>query len=328
MTSMTVDEQNAEPLAEEEPTKILLIEDSKGDALLIKKSLESAMGKSHIASHVSTLEDAIQALEKEHYDVALLDRTLPDAEGFSGLYALQNMSPKLPVIFLTGYEDEEVACNAINQGAQDYLFKNKIDGEEMRRSIRYAVLRKNFENKLIMRANQDMLTGLANRMVYENRLTQALAKLQRQGGIIAVLFMDLDKFKEINDTLGHAAGDALLKEIGRRLKRSLRPYDTIARFGGDEFAILLEDIPAVDRTEAVAKKLIDLIKAPCNIAGETVEVGVSIGIAACLAGRVCSVEELLHEADEAMYKAKKQPGNAYEYHDISIFETVEKADSD
>jgi diguanylate cyclase (GGDEF)-like protein len=293
------------------PLRILLIEDSKGDAILISKVLQQAMPQIHALVKTSTIGEALKIVSEQEFDVALLDRTLPDTRGFSGLHSIQNMSPRLPVIFLTGYKDEYLALEAIRQGAQDYLFKDQLDAHLIRRAIQYAVLRKQFESVLIMRANFDMLTGLANRMLFESRLDVALTKMKRLGGIISVLLIDLDKFKLVNDTLGHIAGDKLLKEVGNRLKQSLRSYDVAARFGGDEFAILLEDISEYQQSEIVAKKITQIMATPFNLSGNELCVGVSIGVVNCNNNQDISRESLLLQADTAMYQAKSSSGNSY-----------------
>lgn len=295
----------------ENPLQILLVEDSKGDALLIEKALSTAMPEGYLLKKALTLQGALELLPHHSFDVALLDRSLPDVEGFNGLHSLQNMAPQLPIVFLTAFHDEQTAFEAIEQGAQDYLYKDKIDGHVIKRALQYAILRKQFEGVLILRANFDNLTGLANRMLFESRLDMAFARMKRQGGNLAVLFLDLDRFKPINDTYGHAAGDMLLKEVGIRLKRALRPYDTAARFGGDEFAILLEGLLEADHSEIVAKKIIKLLDTPINVFGNEVTVGVSIGVATCTSEQDISTETLMQQADAEMYEAKAIEGSSF-----------------
>ncbi|MFW0776552.1 MAG: diguanylate cyclase domain-containing protein [Rickettsiales bacterium] len=300
--------------SKDDPLSILIVEDSKGDALLIEKALNIVFPASYTLKKATTLESALKLVSENNFDITLLDRSLPDVEGFNGLHSIQNMAPELPIVFLTAYKDEQFACEAIEQGAQDYLYKDSLDGHVIKRAIQYAILRKQFEGVLIMRANFDMLTGLANRMLYESRLDMALAKMRRQDSNLAVLFLDLDNFKEVNDTYGHATGDQLLKEVGKRLKASLRPYDTAARFGGDEFAILLEDIAERQHVEAVAKKVIEKLELPITIAAKQINAGVSIGISMCTAKQNLNAEALIKQADKAMYEAKSVSGSNYRYY--------------
>lgn len=290
----------------EDPLKVLLVEDNKGDAVLVERALRQAMMGALTLCVCGSLESALLALSEDNFDIVLLDRSLPDVVGFSGLQSIQNHSPKMPVVFLTAYQDEETALEAIQQGAQDYLFKDKIDAHVIKRAIQYASLRKQFEGVLIMRANFDSLTGLANRILFESRLEMALAKLKRQGGNCAVLFIDLNKFKSVNDELGHAAGDQVLREIGKRLRSVLRTYDTVARFGGDEFAVLLEGLPELHHSEVVANKIIACVEKPLLIDERPVQVGASIGIAGVSAHMQEDSATLMQQADEAMYQAKTQ----------------------
>jgi diguanylate cyclase (GGDEF)-like protein len=296
----------------EELHSILLIEDSKGSALLIKKELKPYMTNRCEVTHVTALEEALNLLVQRKFDIALLDRFLPDAQGFSGLYSIQKIAPDLPIIYLTGYKDEQAALESIRQGAQDYVFKDQLDGAVLKRSIQFAILRKKFEETLIIRANSDMLTGLANRMMYENRLDMALAKASRDTQNIAVFFIDLDKFKQINDTLGHAAGDEILIEVGRRIKHILRSYDTVARFGGDEFVVLIEPIIQLDLCVIMATKIIEALNEPFAVCSQKLHLSVSIGIASCGAGQEKTREQIMREADEAMYQAKEISGSSYQ----------------
>lgn len=293
----------------EDPLRVLLIEDSAGDAILAKKIICAALNNEVAIEHVTTLRAALEMLEKNAFDIALLDRSLPDVNAFEGLHSIQNMSPKLPVVFLTGHSDEEAALEAVMQGAQDYLYKDKLDAHVVKRSIQYAILRKQFEGVLVMRANYDFLTGMANRMLFESRLDMALERIKRYESNLALLFIDLDHFKEVNDTHGHAAGDALLKDVAKRLKASLRPYDTAARFGGDEFAVLLDMMPEPSHSYVVAEKIINLLETPFIIEDQVITIGASIGITNIDLSDIVSAREYISQADSAMYRAKAVDGS-------------------
>ena len=283
---------------------ILLVEDSVGDALLAKKALQSAISSGLTLRVVDTLETALRTIDDQSFDVILLDLSLPDASGFEGLISLQNLAPKLPIIILTAYADENVALQAVRFGAQDYLFKDKLDGYTIKRSIQFAMQRKRFEEILTQRANFDPLTGLVNRSLFENRLDIAVARQMRSHLSVGVFLLDLDRFKQVNDTLGHAAGDALLQQVATRLKSSVRPYDTVARFGGDEFALLIEGIQQLSDCTAIAEKITQLISAPFELGEHHVEIGISIGIGTNLADPTLTPRMMMKSADEAMYAAK------------------------
>lgn len=288
------------------PLNILIIEDSKADAILIEKNILSAIPEGCSIEKAETLENALKILPTKQFDVALLDRSLPDAEGFEGLHRLQNQTPQMPIVFLTAYKDEQIAMEAIGQGAQDYLFKDAMKGCAILRAIQYAIARKQYEGDLTAQAFFDNLTGLSNRMMFENRLGGALSRLDRTDKDLGILFLDLDGFKQVNDTYGHAAGDTLLREAATRLAGTVRSYDTVARFGGDEFAILIENIQDVKTCVATATKIIAAINAPFMISGQTIQIGVSIGIAMQNDNSEKSPEALTAMADAAMYEAKAQ----------------------
>ncbi|HEY8172730.1 MAG TPA: EAL domain-containing protein [Dehalococcoidia bacterium] len=180
-------------------------------------------------------------------------------------------------------------------------------------NIRDVSERKKLEEQLRFQAFHDPLTGLANRARFADRLEHSLVRGRRDGRQAAVLFMDLDDFKSINDGLGHAAGDHLLIEVTRRVQTSLRGSDTAARFGGDEFAILLESIDDVEQATQVADRIFDTLREPFEIEGKEIFVRASIGIA--LSGDGAPSEEILRNADVAMYAAKGHGKGRYDIYE-------------
>jgi diguanylate cyclase (GGDEF)-like protein/PAS domain S-box-containing protein len=165
------------------------------------------------------------------------------------------------------------------------------------------------EEQLTHQAFHDSLTGLPNRALFRDRLDQALARAKRSSELVAILLVDLDGFKQVNDSLGHDAGDQLLREVAQRFKRIVRESDTVARFGGDEFALLLEYVTEPD-VVALARRLLDGVAQPVDIAGRGVSLGASIGIV--LDSGSGHSEELVRDADVAMYAAKDGGRNRYE----------------
>lgn len=177
--------------------------------------------------------------------------------------------------------------------------------------------RKELEGELRFQALHDGLTGLANRALFSDRVSHALQRRSDRPDMVAVLFIDLDDFKTINDSLGHAAGDAMLVEVGNRLRQCVRTADTPARLGGDEFAVLLEEIYTQEQVETLAQRVMDALLEPFAIDGRTVPAGASIGIAIDNA-RASTAETLLRNADVAMYLAKERGKRRYEIFESSM----------
>ncbi|MDP9331326.1 MAG: EAL domain-containing protein [Actinomycetota bacterium] len=184
--------------------------------------------------------------------------------------------------------------------------------------------RKAFEEQLEHQAFHDSVTNLANRALFHDRVTHAVERQERDHKPVAVLFMDLDDFKTINDSLGHAAGDQVLAEVGERLKAALRAADTAARLGGDEFAILLEDGGDGVQAADVAERTLEMLDEPFVLEGKEVFVRASIGIAVAEGGETGDAEELLRNADVAMYMAKERGKGRYQVFEPAMHDTALK----
>ncbi|MGQ0651367.1 MAG: EAL domain-containing protein [Betaproteobacteria bacterium] len=180
-----------------------------------------------------------------------------------------------------------------------------------------ALHRVDSETRLAYMAQFDGLTGLPNRALLADRFTQMIVQARRRGTSLGVLFIDLDEFKLVNDTQGHAAGDELLKEVARRLKSSVRPGDTVARISGDEFAVVLVDLMRPDDAAIVAQKILERLAAPVAIGGQELFTSASVGISTCPADGA-DAETLLGAADAAMYRAKESGRNGFQFFTAEI----------
>ncbi|MEZ5564329.1 MAG: EAL domain-containing protein [Gammaproteobacteria bacterium] len=292
--------------------KLLLVEDNPADAEFLAASLRRQRAGDVELTNATTLAEATEFLTHEKFDVVLLDLHLPDGSGLHCLDAIQCIDSDIPIIVLSGQDDEDFAVSILNKGAQDYLVKWEGQGRTILRSIRYAIERKRSELRLNYLAQFDPLTGIPNRQYFNDQLTRATARASRDGRKVALLFLDLDAFKIVNDTLGHDAGDHLLKEAASRISRAVRTGDIVARLGGDEFAVLLEGLPSAREVEVVATALLEVVSRPYHIADRHLSITTSIGIT-MYPNDHSDTQMLLKNADIAMYQAKENGRNNFQF---------------
>ncbi len=291
--------------AEGAALRVLLIEDNPGDARLVRELLNE--GGSVEFHWAQTLNDGIDALRDGSFDVALMDLSLPDSNGIAGVQQIRDAAFCLPIVVLSGLGDQSVAIAAVKEGAQDYLVKGSVDADSLQRALRYAIHR--YEQMQAI-AFRDSLTGLANRQLFLQHLQLTIEQAKRYERNAAVLFVDLDGFKDINDSLGHAAGDEVLRTVGGRLTGCVRASDVVARLGGDEFTILLPSLPEFAHAERVAQHVVACVAQAIPVPGGEAHVSASVGI-----GRYpldgTNADGVLRAADEAMYRAKRAGKNRY-----------------
>ena len=307
-----------------EPIKILLVEDDLFYEDYLSEIFAEETEISYELNHVVRIKDCVEHLEQDNFDVILIDLNLPDCTGLDTIYEIESQASNTPIIVLTEQDDNELASQALQSGAQDYLVKGQIDRSTLERSIRYAIERNRLleqleESKRLQRhlAYHDALTILPNRHLLHDRLQQALAQSKRSGKLAALLFLDLDGFKRINDTLGHGIGDLLLKSVAKRLKTTVRQVDTVARLGGDEFTIVLLEINHAQDAKDVAQKILKVISQPYKIEEHELFVTASVGIS-IYPDDGSDIESLIRKADIAMYRAKGQGKNNYQVYNLSM----------
>lgn len=285
---------------------LLLVEDNPGDARLTQLMLGDLVAAGLPPLRwVQTANAAVSLLEDEPGCAGvLLDLGLPDSAGLQALQAVTREHQHLPVIVLTGDESAPMGLDAVSSGAQDFLVKGHFDAASLVRSIAFATHRKRGELALVEKSLRDDLTGLPRRTLLLDRLQAAWRHAQRNGEVAALLFIDLDGFKQVNDAHGHDAGDAVLRATAQRLVSGVRSNDSVARLGGDEFVVLLASANSLAGAEVVAGKLLSSLAEPVPYQGQLLRVGASIGVTLVDAGAE-SPDALLRRADAAMYEAKR-----------------------
>jgi diguanylate cyclase (GGDEF)-like protein len=291
---------------------VLLIEDSAGDARLLGEMLSEEPPAPFRLACADRLSRGIEMLSSEKIDLLLLDLSLPDSHGLETFSKVYAHSPKIPIIVLTGNDDRALALSAVKAGAQDYLVKGKLDRELLVRSIQYSIERKRYQEELEHHANYDALTGLPNRNLLHDRLKRAVFA-QRYVRPIAVVFLDLDHFKFINDSLGHTQGDKLLATIAERLHSTVRDGDTVARLGGDEFVLILNDQTKEDVVFRAMQRILGEVSEPMTIGGRELFITCSAGVS-IYPQDGDDVETLLKNADAAMYRAKERGRNNFQFY--------------
>ncbi|MGA8232090.1 MAG: EAL domain-containing protein [Candidatus Acidiferrales bacterium] len=422
---------------------LLLVEDNHGDARLIREMFKDQGPMRTELTHVASMIEAEEHLAKTPVDLILLDLGLPDAQGLGALRRARAMAPRVPLVVLTGLDDEVLAGQALHEGAQDYLVKGQIEARGLFRALRYAVERKNMEEVLFVEkeraqvtlncigdavistdisgsvtflnlvaekmtgwlcqdaagrpmtevcqivdttsrqaipdpmkvalaqdltmhlppnctlirrdgfeipiedsvapihdrggqatgavivfrdvsaahamavqmthsAQHDFLTGLPNRMLLNDRVGQAIALAARHNSRVAVLFLDLDGFKHINDSLGHPIGDKLLQSVAKRLVDGVRDSDTVSRQGGDEFVVLLSDLAQPEDAIISVNRMLMMLAAPHFIGQHDLCMTASIGVS-IYPDDGLNAETLIKNADTAMYQAKENGRQSYQF---------------
>lgn len=296
---------------------ILLVEDDEDDYVLARGLLSEIFGPSLKLDWVETWDAGLEALRKGTHDLCLADFRLGDRNGLELVREAATLGCTVPIILLTGQDNREIDLAAVKAGATDYLVKGEITAPLLDRAIRYAIERKKVEMQLVRFAQYDSLTGLANRSLFHTRLGDAIAHAKRTKQLVAVLLLDLDHFKNVNDSLGHPVGDMLLTQVSERLTACARESDTVARLGGDEFAVIATNMTHGDGAAALARKLIDALPAPFTLNGQEVFTATSMGIT-LFPLDAKEPDQLLKNADMALYQAKAEGRGKYRFYDAKM----------
>ncbi|WP_096085447.1 putative bifunctional diguanylate cyclase/phosphodiesterase [Agaribacterium haliotis] len=296
--------------------RILIVDDDTVDRQIVKRALHLG-SMTYELVEAQTVDEGLALFDKKDFDLVLIDFRMPGKDGIELVIAIRDGYPdcRSAIVMMSNSEDEQVALDAIRAGAQDFILKTEITASRLRRSILHAQTRFELEKqlqesyaKVKQLAERDALTGLANRHLFDESLKFTIANNRRADYKVALLLIDLDNFKYVNDNFGHDVGDLLLQRVVKRIHACLRGSELFARLGGDEFAISLGNLSSELEASRVAQRILLVLETPFEIKGRSFTSGASIGIA-LHPDNGENAEELVKHADIAMYRAKKKGKN-------------------
>lgn len=291
---------------------VLIVDDDKVDQELVLRALK----KSHLDVSIDTaktVDEGLELYQHNSYDIILLDYRMPERDGTEMIYELtqSSKSSNTAIVMMSSSEDEQLAIDCLKAGAHDFLMKSEVTGARLRRAVLQAQTRFELEKQLAesyqkvkLLAESDPLTGLSNRAYFEHSIRINIVNNIRDKHKLALLLIDLDNFKFVNDTYGHDVGDRLLLLVVDSIKSCLRGNELFARLGGDEFSICLSNLDSVEDASKVASRVVETLTKPFIINESEVHSTASVGIS-IYPDNATNFEELFKQADIAMYRAKK-----------------------
>lgn len=289
---------------------ILLVEADPDNAAAVWTALEQGGGHRFAVETVRTIADAEERLKQVGFQAILTEIDVDDAQATEVLRRLQGIAPDTPIVVLTSRPELMAATEAIRLGAQDFLSKSDLGMIPLDRSIFFAIERKRSERRLAHLAHHDNLTGLPGRDLYQQRVGRALQRAKRREEPFAVVLIDIDRFRSINDGLGQEGGDAVLVEVGRRLLAFVESNETVARIGADEFAFVFEMATSPSACARMAQRLLERINESIMLNEAEITVTGSVGIA-IYPENGDSVSDLLASAETALIQAKQDGRDSY-----------------
>jgi diguanylate cyclase (GGDEF)-like protein len=295
---------------------ILLVDDDLIDRKLVTRILKKANLNTNVTEAL-TVDEGLELYTKNTYDIILLDYSMPQRDGIEMVVEIRNGHhlTSTAIVMMSVSEDEELAIACIKAGAQDFLVKSEIAERQLRRALIHASARFELEQQLYRTyqkvkslSETDSLTLLPNRYHFDESLKFSIINNLRGKTKVALILLDLDNFKNVNDTFGHDVGDKLLMKVVNRIRGCLRDNELFSRLGGDEFAVTLSGLESAEQASLVARRIIMVMQKPFEISKNIIDSTVSIGISMHPDNGGTS-EDLFKYADIAMYRAKKQGRN-------------------
>ncbi|VAW65834.1 Sensory box/GGDEF family protein [hydrothermal vent metagenome] len=295
-----------------ERTPVILVADDDPSIRLLLRHVMEQCGY-HVIEASNGIE-AIQFTIKQLPDLILMDAVMPELDGFRATEEIRKMPEceSITVLMATSLDDDKSIARAFEVGACDYVTK-PFNWSVLKHRVTRMLFAADAERKIRHIAYHDSLTGLPNRMLFMDRIDQAISRAEREQGQFALLYIDIDHFKVINDSMGHAAGDQLLNTVSERLRHVLRKSDTVARLGGDEFTVIIEGLQEAEWVITVANNILETLLEPVKINSQEVHISGSIGIALYPQDGE-NFGTLLKHADTAMYKAKDKGRHTFQFY--------------
>ena len=301
--------------ASSEHVRVLLVDDDESIALLVRSHLGKLKPVRYKLEWRGTASAGLDALLSERWDACLLDYHIGDDSGFDVLRTAVQRNVTTPIIMFTSGAGTDVDLATVRAGAADYLLKTELSPSVLSRTIRYAIERSRLLNEMRALARHDHLTGLLTRREMDRVLDEELVRSHRYGHPVALILIDLDHFKQVNDTYGHVSGDAALRAVAAVVSHCARDTDRAARYGGDELAVLLPEtdhVGACVLAERVRAKVSAVGVAPPTdalVASGPIPLTLSIGVAALPGSTASTPSEFIARADAALYQAKRSGRN-------------------
>ena len=297
---------------------ILIVEDDEDDFVLLQELLEDSLGEIGVIDWAVDTKSAIEYITHKNHQMYFIDNRLGAELGLDLIVRIKQKHEISPlIIMLSGVDDRLTDLKAMDNGADDYLIKSQLSPLLLERTIRYIIKSKVLEEKLARLAHFDGLTGLYNRSIFNELLNKSIEQSKRSHRKLALVTIDLDDFKHINDNYGHPAGDLLLTKISRRLKHKLRSSDIVARTGGDEFSIVLKEVDDSRHFLKLIEAIMQVFVRPIQVLGHDINATISAGIA-IFPNDASDSRELIEHSDRAMYQAKNKGKNTYSFYNQDL----------
>lgn len=345
--------ENPDADASSDNRRILIVDDDEVDFIVLKRLLKQVFGSSLDLEVATSWESADEILARGEHDIHIIDYALGARSGIDLIRStIQDRDPRI-FILLTGQEDRKVDLAATQVGALDYLVKGELTASRLERCLRFATEAMSQRQTLFDQADaleeakrateavlaraeasekeyrwlaqHDLLTQVPNRMMFVEKLRSGMESASRSRQHIALMLLDLDRFKAINDTHGHQTGDQLLVEVAGRLTGTVRDTDIVARLGGDEFAIIINNLDEPLFASRVAEKLTIGLAQPFDILNNRIEIGSSIGVALFTPRDTTTPEEIIAQADAALYRAKSGGRGMFQFFDDELNAEIQRA---